>query len=112
MWVLRVWRLDLVVHSPLFLTAQCISLSLSLSPTHPYTPTPTQEASRVNTPVMRPFFVEFPTESKAFAIEDAFLLGPALLVHPVVDEGVNSVSVYFPGKCVGVCVVCESVGCV
>ena len=45
---------------------------------------------------MRPLWVEFPSEEATFAIDDEFMLGSALLVHPVVAPSTTSVSVYFP----------------
>ncbi|KAL0274187.1 UNVERIFIED_CONTAM: hypothetical protein PYX00_006669 [Menopon gallinae] len=47
--------------------------------------------------VMRPLWTEFRGEEATFTIEDEYLLGRGLLVHPVMEQGVTSVSVYFPG---------------
>ncbi|KAA0716277.1 Neutral alpha-glucosidase AB [Triplophysa tibetana] len=49
-------------------------------------------------PVMRPLWVEYPEDMVTFAIEDEYLLGKDLLVHPVTDEGAKGVTVYLPGK--------------
>ncbi|XP_056602114.1 neutral alpha-glucosidase AB isoform X1 [Triplophysa dalaica] len=49
-------------------------------------------------PVMRPLWVEYPEDVATFAIEDEYLLGKDLLVHPVTDEGAKGVTVYLPGK--------------
>lgn len=48
-------------------------------------------------PVMRPLWVEYPSEVATFALDDEYLLGDRLLVHPVTHPGVSDVSVYFPG---------------
>ncbi|PSN57770.1 hypothetical protein C0J52_07257 [Blattella germanica] len=48
-------------------------------------------------PVMRPLWVEYPTEVATFAIDDEYLLGNKLLVHPVTKQGASDVTVYFPG---------------
>lgn len=48
-------------------------------------------------PVMRPLWVEYPSEVATFALDDEYLLGDRLLVHPVTQPGVSDVSVYFPG---------------
>lgn len=48
-------------------------------------------------PVMRPLFQEYPDESETFTIDNQYLLGDKLLVHPVVEPGASSVRVYFPG---------------
>ncbi|XP_066514405.1 neutral alpha-glucosidase AB isoform X2 [Hoplias malabaricus] len=55
-------------------------------------------AHRTGQPVMRALWIEFPEEPETFAIEDEYLLGRDLLVHPVTDEGAKGVTVYFPGK--------------
>lgn len=47
--------------------------------------------------VMRPLWTEFPTEEATFTIDDEYLLGKSILVHPVTDQGATSVQVYFPG---------------
>lgn len=49
-------------------------------------------------PVIRPLWVEFPEETNTFAIDDEYLIGEALLVHPVTEAGVTEVSVLLPGK--------------
>ena len=48
-------------------------------------------------PPMRPLFAHFGSEEKTFTIENAYLLGKSILVHPVVEDNVNSVDVYLPG---------------
>lgn len=45
---------------------------------------------------MAPLFYHFPEDERTFGIDDAFMVGGALLVHPVVHEGANSVDVYLP----------------
>ncbi|XP_057213820.1 neutral alpha-glucosidase AB isoform X1 [Triplophysa rosa] len=49
-------------------------------------------------PVMRPLWVEYPEDFAVFTIEDEYLLGKDLLVHPVTDEGAKGITVYLPGK--------------
>jgi len=63
----------------------------------PYIYTLFAHASVSGIPIMRPMWVEFPEETNAFGIEDQFLLGNCLLIHPVTDAGQTSVSVYLPG---------------
>ncbi|XP_075048690.1 neutral alpha-glucosidase C [Mixophyes fleayi] len=48
-------------------------------------------------PVMRPLWVEFPKCPDAFEVENQYMLGNALLVAPVLDPGVTSIDVFFPG---------------
>ncbi|XP_065140489.2 neutral alpha-glucosidase AB isoform X2 [Paramisgurnus dabryanus] len=55
-------------------------------------------AHQTGQPVMRPLWVEYPEDVTTFAIEDEYLLGKDLLVHPVTDEGATGVTVYLPGK--------------
>jgi len=62
----------------------------------PYLYTLFEEAHRDGAPVMRPLWYEFPNDPHAAAKEDAFMLGPALLVHPVTTQGASSVEVYLP----------------
>ena len=45
---------------------------------------------------MRPLWFEFPETASLFAVDDEFMLGPALLAAPVLDEGVQSRSVTLP----------------
>jgi alpha-glucosidase (family GH31 glycosyl hydrolase) len=54
------------------------------------------EAYETGAPVMRAMFVEFPDQPEMFTVEDQWLIGSSLLVKPVVDSGVKSVSVTFP----------------
>ncbi|KAJ1103969.1 hypothetical protein NDU88_001385 [Pleurodeles waltl] len=48
-------------------------------------------------PVMRPLWVEFPKEIETFHVDDEFMLGHALLVHPVTAPAVSAVGVLLPG---------------
>jgi alpha-D-xyloside xylohydrolase len=45
---------------------------------------------------MRALFLEFPDDPNAWEIADAYLLGPDLLVAPVVEAGATSREVYLP----------------
>nr|XP_033808270.1 neutral alpha-glucosidase C isoform X5 [Geotrypetes seraphini] len=47
-------------------------------------------------PVMRPLWVDFPQQLETFGIEDQYMVGNALLVHPVTDPEVISVDVLLP----------------
>jgi hypothetical protein len=38
--------------------------------------------------VLRPLFVEFPTDANTLSIDQQFLVGPAVLVTPVVTAGI------------------------
>ncbi|XP_031633409.1 neutral alpha-glucosidase AB-like [Contarinia nasturtii] len=54
------------------------------------------EHERFGLPVMRPLLSHFPYDPEAFPIDNQYLLGDKLLVHPVTDKGANKVDVYFP----------------
>jgi len=47
-------------------------------------------------PPMRPLFVDFPADLAVTDVEDQFMLGPDLLIAPVLAEGVRERSVYLP----------------
>ena len=47
---------------------------------------------------MSPLWVEFPAIKETFGIEDEHMIGSALLVHPVVEQGASGVNVYLPGE--------------
>lgn len=49
-------------------------------------------------PIMRMLWTEYPQEPVTFAIDDEFLIGRDLLVHPVTEQGATGVTAYLPGK--------------
>lgn len=49
-------------------------------------------------PVMRPLWVEFPDDLETFAVEDEYMLGNALLVHPVTAPQTTMIDVFLPGS--------------
>ncbi|KAM6953642.1 neutral alpha-glucosidase AB [Aplochiton taeniatus] len=55
-------------------------------------------AYRTGQPVMRPLWVEYPQDTATFSMDDQFLLGKDLLVHPVTEEGARGITAYLPGK--------------
>ncbi|XP_025103603.1 neutral alpha-glucosidase AB-like isoform X3 [Pomacea canaliculata] len=63
----------------------------------PYWYTQFYLSEKTGAPVMQPLWVEFPGEKATFNIDDVYLIGPALLVRPVTDQGAVSANVYFPG---------------
>ncbi|XP_077869265.1 neutral alpha-glucosidase AB-like [Saccoglossus kowalevskii] len=48
--------------------------------------------------VKSPLWIDFPDDVDTFSIEDEYLIGSSLLVHPVTDAATYSVNVYFPGQ--------------
>jgi alpha-D-xyloside xylohydrolase len=62
----------------------------------PYAMEQMRSYSETGTPPLRPLFLEFPGDPKAWQIEDQHLFGPSLLVAPVLDYEARSRSVYLP----------------
>ena len=62
----------------------------------PYLTRVMDEASERGIPAMRALFLEFPEDSRAWDEEGEFLLGPDLLVAPVVEAGSRTARVYLP----------------
>lgn len=48
------------------------------------------------TPPMRPLFFDFPADAACVAVDDQFMMGPDLLVAPVLCEGARGRRVYLP----------------
>jgi len=67
----------------------------------PYLYTQMWQASRLNEPVVRPLFYDFPKDESACDVQDSFLLGPDILVAPVLDEGAAERQVYLPAHAGG-----------
>ncbi|MFD4636097.1 TIM-barrel domain-containing protein [Lentzea sp. NPDC058436] len=62
----------------------------------PYVMEQMRTTATTGVPPMRPVFLEFPQDPEAWLIEDAFLLGPDLLVAPVTEAGAREREVYLP----------------
>ena len=54
------------------------------------------EAAHRGFPVVRHLFLHYPDDPNTFDLRYQFLLGADLLVAPVLDQGADSVEVYFP----------------
>ncbi|RHY33838.1 hypothetical protein DYB32_008752 [Aphanomyces invadans] len=63
----------------------------------PYLYTVFHTCSVSGLPVMRPLWMEFTGDAKSFSVEDSFLLGGDILVHPITSAGMTSANVYLPG---------------
>lgn len=48
-------------------------------------------------PLMRPMAYAFPGDARCVGIDDEYMFGDALLVAPVLSEGVSEREVYLPG---------------
>lgn len=55
-----------------------------------------KKASEQGTPIIRTLFLEFPTDSEAWEMEDEYMFGDKYLVAPVLSPGVKERDVYFP----------------
>lgn len=62
----------------------------------PYVEEQMQLAQTKGIPPMRPLFFDFPDDERGVAVDDQFLLGPDLLVAPVLTGGARSRMVYLP----------------
>jgi alpha-D-xyloside xylohydrolase len=62
----------------------------------PYVMAQMRTAAATGLPPMRPLFLEFPDDPEAWRVEDAFLLGPDLLVAPVTEAGARERAVALP----------------
>ncbi|GAA2137819.1 glycoside hydrolase family 31 protein [Streptomyces synnematoformans] len=60
-------------------------------------------AARTGLPPMRPLFVDYPGDPRAWQVDDAFLFGPDVLVAPVAEAGRRDREVYLPAGTRWVC---------
>ncbi len=71
----------------------CLALREQL---RPYLTAQMKAAHETGLPPMRPLFVDFPDDPDAIAIDDQFLLGPDLVVAPVLEAGAATRRLYLP----------------
>ncbi|MBA0589365.1 hypothetical protein Gorai_018115 [Gossypium raimondii] len=64
----------------------------------PYFYTLFREANVSGVPVVRPLWMEFPSDEAAFSNDEAFMVGNSLLVQGIYTARAKHVSVYLPGK--------------
>jgi alpha-glucosidase (family GH31 glycosyl hydrolase) len=57
------------------------------------------QAQRTGIPVTRPLWLQYPNDPRAARQDQEWLLGPNVLVAPVVEQGARSRTVYFPRGC-------------
>lgn len=62
----------------------------------PYLYSAFEETSRTGAPVLRPLVFEFQADPETHAIGDQAMLGPSIMVAPILVPGAKSRSVYFP----------------
>ncbi|KAK7282257.1 hypothetical protein RIF29_10900 [Crotalaria pallida] len=64
----------------------------------PYFYTLFREANTTGVPVIRPLWMEFPSDEATFSNDEAFMVGNSLLVQGIYTERAKHASVYLPGK--------------
>ncbi|PKI31687.1 hypothetical protein CRG98_047897 [Punica granatum] len=64
----------------------------------PYFYTLFREANTSGVPLIRPLWMEFPSDETTFKNDEAFMVGNSLLVQGIFIEQAKHVSVYMPGK--------------
>ncbi|GMI98099.1 glucosidase 2 alpha, PRIORITY IN SWEET LIFE 5, RADIAL SWELLING 3 [Hibiscus trionum] len=64
----------------------------------PYFYTLFREANVSGVPVVRPLWMEFPSDEAAFSNDEAFMVGNSLLVQGIYETRAKHASVYLPGK--------------
>jgi alpha-D-xyloside xylohydrolase len=62
----------------------------------PYLHEQLDRAATDGLPAMRPLFLDFPDDERAWTVEDQMMFGPDVLVAPVTEAGARSRSVYLP----------------
>ncbi|HYC56843.1 MAG TPA: TIM-barrel domain-containing protein [Candidatus Binatia bacterium] len=72
---------------------QALTLRMRLMP---YLYSLFHHAHRTGAPVWRPLFYEFPEEAACYAIDDQLMLGPSLMLAPVLEKGARSRKLYLP----------------
>jgi alpha-glucosidase (family GH31 glycosyl hydrolase) len=58
-----------------------------------------RRAQRTGMPVTRPLWLQYPNDRRAARQDQEWLLGPNVLVAPIVEQGADSRRVYFPRGC-------------
>lgn len=62
----------------------------------PYVRSLMSAAHTRGSPIMRPLFYDFPSDDRAWAVEDSYMFGPDVLVAPILFEGQRVRDVYLP----------------
>jgi sulfoquinovosidase len=90
-------------HTPWSYDAQTVRAYIALSRLHlaavPLIMKLWRQADRTGMPVTRPLWLGYPADPRARTQDQEWLLGPDVLVAPVVTQGAVSRQVYFPSGC-------------
>jgi len=62
----------------------------------PYLYSLAYESHKKGYPILRPLFFEFQEDEETYTIEDEFMVGPSILVAPVLEKGARERDVYLP----------------
>jgi alpha-glucosidase len=62
----------------------------------PYLYTLAESTSRTGAPILAPLVYYFPADAQTYTQDQEFMLGPSLLVAPVIQQGASTRSVYLP----------------
>ncbi len=62
----------------------------------PYVRSLMSAAHTNGSPIIRPLFYDFPADDRTWAVEDAYMFGPDVLVAPILFEGQREREVYLP----------------
>ncbi len=62
----------------------------------PYLYSCAHEAARTGLPLLRPMVLEFPGDPETHGLDAQYMLGPSLLVAPVLEQGATTKRVYLP----------------
>jgi len=91
------------VHAPWTYDAETLQAYIRLSLLHerarPLILRLWEQARRTGIPITRPLWLDYPGDPRAAGQDQEWLLGPNVLVAPVVQEGAVSRTVYFPPGC-------------
>ena len=97
--VMNSWKTSGIVNTPWMHGEVLPQVKSALDLRHallPYLYTQLWRASAEHDPAIRPLFVDFAADPAARDVEDAFMLGPDLLVAPVLEEHATTREVYLP----------------
>jgi len=92
-----------IEHTPWTKGTRAVGIYKQLSKLHisaaPLIATLWKEADETGLPITRPLYLEYPNDPQAAQQDQEWLLGPDVLVAPVVERAATSRSVYFPAGC-------------
>ncbi len=90
-------------HTPWSYDAQTVAVYNRLSKLHlaavPLIMRLWKQAAQTGVPVTRPLWLQYPADRRTWSEDQEWLLGPDVLVAPVVAESASSRAVYFPAGC-------------